>query len=85
MKVNFLELLPTASRPFLTPLTKSVLRKFAYLFYAKDEARGMKSDPNYILSSAKNLGIVLQAMPEVWESQGFKTLRDDLAADLEKF
>jgi hypothetical protein len=45
----------------------------------------MKSDPNYVSSSAKKLGIVLQAMPEVQESQGFKTLRDDLAADLEKF
>jgi hypothetical protein len=45
----------------------------------------MKSDPNYVPSSAKKLGIVLQALPEVQESQGFKALRNNLTADLEKF
>jgi hypothetical protein len=45
----------------------------------------MKSDPSYVPSSAKNLGIVLQAMLEVQESQGFKALRNKLIADLEKF
>jgi hypothetical protein len=58
--------------------------EFACLFYAEEKARETKSDPNYVLSSAKKLGIVLQAMPEVQESQGFKTLHSNLAADLEK-
>jgi hypothetical protein len=85
MKVNFIELLPTASRPFFTPLAESVLCEFACLFYAEEKAREMKSDPNYLLSSAKILGIFLQAMPEVRGSQGFRTLCDYLAANLEKF
>ncbi len=85
MKVNCIESLPTASRPFLIPLAESALCKFACLFYAEEKAREMKSDPNYVLSPAEKLGIVFQAMPEVRESQGFKTLRDDLAPDLEKF
>jgi hypothetical protein len=74
-----------ASRLFLTPHAESVLREFACLFYAEEKARETKSDLNYVLSSAKKLGIVLQAMPKVQESQGFKTLCSDLAVDLEKF
>ncbi len=65
MKVNFIELLPTASHLFLTPLAESALREFTCLLYAEEKVRGMKCDPNYISSSAKKLGIVLQAMPEV--------------------
>jgi hypothetical protein len=36
LKVNFIELLPIASRPFLTPLAKSTLREFACHFYAEE-------------------------------------------------
>ena len=85
LKATSLESLPIASRPFLIPLAESVLREFATLFYAEDKAIETKSDPNYVSSSAKKLNIVLQAMPEVQESQGFKTLRSDLTADLEAF
>ncbi len=60
-----------ASRPFLTPLPESALRKFVCHFYAEEKVKETKSDPNYVSSSAKKLGIVLQAMPEVQESQGF--------------
>jgi hypothetical protein len=82
---TLIESLPIASRPFLTPLAESVLREFAALFYAEEKANETKSDPNYVSSSAKKLNIVLQAMPEVQESQGFKTLRSDLTAELESF
>ncbi len=82
---TLIESLPIASRPFLTPLAESVLRQFAALFYAEEKANETKSDPNYVSSSAKKLNIVLQAMPEVQESQGFKTLRGDLTAELESF
>ena len=82
---TLIESLPIASRPFLTPLAESVLREFAALFYAEEKANETKSDPNYVSSSAKKLNIVLQAMPEVQESQGFKTLRGDLTAELENF
>ncbi len=85
VKATLIELLPIASRPFLTPLAKSVLCKFACLFYAEEKANETKSNPNYVSSSVKKLNIVLQAMPEVQESQGFMTLRSDLAADLELF
>ena len=85
LKATFIESLPKASRPFLTPLAESALREFASHFYAEEKAKETKSDPNYVPSSAKKLGIVLQAMPEVQESQGFKALRNNLTADLEKF
>jgi hypothetical protein len=85
LKLTFIESLPIASRPFLTPLAKSALRKFTAFFYADEKAKETKSDPSYVPSSAKKLGIVLQALPEVQESQGFKTLRNKLTADLEKF
>ncbi len=84
LKVIFIKSLPIASQPFLTPLAESVLRDFACHFYAEEKAKETKSDPNYVLSSAKKLGIFLQAMPEVQESQGFKTLHSNLTANLEK-
>ncbi len=84
MKVNFIELLPIASHPFLTPLTESSLREFACLFYAEEKAKETMSHPSYVLSSVKKLEIVLQAIPEVQESQGFKPLCNDLSVDLEK-
>jgi hypothetical protein len=85
VKATLIESLPIASRLFLTPLAKSILREFACLFSAEEKANETKSDPNYLSIFAKKLNIVLQAMPEVQESQGFKTLRSDLAADLELF
>ncbi len=83
LKVNFIEALPIASRPFLTPLAEFILREFACLFYAGEKAKESKSDPSYVSSSVKKLEIILQAMPEVQESQGFKTLRNNLTVDLE--
>ncbi len=71
LKVTFIEFLPIASCLFRTPLAESILRKFACLFYAEEKAREMKSNPNYVLSFTKKLKIVLQAMPEVQESQVF--------------
>ena len=85
LKENFIESLPNASSPFLTPLAESALRKFASYVYTEEKAKETKSDLNYVPSSAKKLRIVLQAMPEVQESQGFKALRNNLTADLEKF
>jgi hypothetical protein len=85
LKVTFIKLLPITSRLFFTPLAESVLCESACLFYAEEKARETKSNPNYVSNSAKKLGIVLQAMPEVQEGQGFETLRSDLAKDLEKF
>jgi hypothetical protein len=84
LKVDFIELLSIASHQFLTPLAKSALRKCACLFYAEEKAKKTKSDPSYISNSVKKLEIILQAMPEVQESQGFKTLRNNLTMDLEK-
>jgi hypothetical protein len=85
LKVNFIDLLPFASHLFLTPLAESALRKFACHFYVEEKGKETKSDPNYVLNSAKNLGIVLQAMHEVHESQGLKALHNDLTVELEKF
>ncbi len=39
LKVNFIELLPIASCPFLTPLAESILREFACLFYTEEKAK----------------------------------------------
>jgi hypothetical protein len=84
LKVNFIELLPIASPPFLTPLAKSALSEFACFFYAAEKAKETKSDPSFISSFVKKLEIVLQAIPKVQENQGFKALRNNLTVDLEK-
>jgi hypothetical protein len=84
LKVNFIESLPIASHPFLTPLAESSLREFACLFYAEEKAKETKLHPSYVSSSVKKLEIVLQAIPQVQESQGFKPLCNDLSMDLEK-
>ena len=47
LKVTFIESLPIASRPFLTPLAESALREFACLFYAEEKVKETKSNPNY--------------------------------------
>jgi hypothetical protein len=62
LKVTFIELLPIASCPFLTPLTESTLREFATFFYADEKAKETKSDLSYVPSSAKKLGIFLQTI-----------------------
>jgi hypothetical protein len=59
LKVNFIEPLPIASHPFLTPLAKSTLSKFATFFYAEEKAKETKSGLTYSPSSVKKLGIVL--------------------------
>ena len=55
-----LELLPVASTPFLTPIAEKCLKKIATFFYAEDKAKGTKSDPNHVASSARKLIIVLR-------------------------
>jgi hypothetical protein len=57
LKVIFIELLPIASQPFLTPLAEFILREFACHFYAEEKARETKSNLNYVSSSAKNSGL----------------------------
>jgi hypothetical protein len=84
LKVNFIELLPNVSCPFLTTLAKSALCKFASLFYAEEKVKETKSDLIYVSSSVKRLEIILQAMPEVQESQSFKTHCNNLTVELEK-
>ena len=76
---------PKLSHPFLLPLAEKTLRDFATYFYAKEKAKGTKSNPNYIASSARKLNIVLSTKLNEQESQAFKTLRDDLTARLEEF
>ena len=85
LKVTFIELVPTASPPFLKPLAGSALREFTCHFYTEEQVNETKSNPNYVSKSAKKLEIVLQAMPEVQESQGFRALRNNLSVDLEIF
>ena len=80
-----LESLPVASTPFLTPIAEKCLKDFATFFYTEDKAKGTKSDPNHVASSARKLNIVLTAEASVQESQAFTALRDELTADLEKF
>ena len=84
LKVTFINSLPTASHPFLKPLAESALGEFACHFYTEEKVSETKSNPNFVSKSAKKLEIVLQAMPEVQEIQGFKALRNDLSVDLEK-
>jgi len=84
LKVTFIESLPTASHPFLKPLAESALHEFACHFYAEEKVNETKSNPNCVSKSVKKLEIVLQAMPEVQESQGLKALRNDFSLNLEK-
>ncbi len=80
-----LESLPDASTPFLIPIAEQCLKEFATFFYAEDKAKGTKSIPNYVASSAKKLNIVLTTESSVQESQAFTTLRNNLTAELEDF
>jgi len=46
LKVIFIESLPNASCPFLTPLAESALREFACLFYTEEKVKQTKSSLN---------------------------------------
>ena len=77
--------LPEASTPFLTPIAEKCLKEFAAFFYAKDKAKGTKSNLNHVAISARKLNVVLEAEPSVQESHAFTALLDELTADLEIF
>ena len=57
--------LPEASTPFLTPIAEKCLKEFATLFYPENKAKGTKSDPNHVVSSARKLSVVLEAEASV--------------------
>jgi hypothetical protein len=80
-----LALLPDAPTPFLIPIAEKYLKDFSTFFYAKDKAKGTKSDLNHVVSSARKLNIVLTAEASVQMSQAFRALCDKLTADLEEF
>jgi hypothetical protein len=67
------------------PLSTSVLSKFATAYYAEAKHNETKSDQNYVSKSVKGLGFLLQGLPEVEQSEGFKALRNNFTIDLEKF
>jgi hypothetical protein len=73
------------SQPFLQPLSTSVLSKFATAYYAEAKHNETKSDQNYVSKSVKGLGFLLQGLPKVEQSEGFKALCNDFTIDLEKY
>jgi len=73
------------SQPFLQPLSTSVLSKFATAYYAEAKHNETKSDQNYVSKSVKGLGFLLQGLPKVGQSEGFKALCKDFTIDLEKY
>ena len=85
LKDKFIVSLHIMSQPFLQPLSTSVLSKFATAYYAEAKHNETKSDQNYVSKSVKGLGFLLQGLPEVEQSEGFKALRNDFTIDLEKF
>jgi len=85
LKDKFIVSLHIMSQPFLQPLSTSVLSKFATAYYAEAKHNETKSDQNYISKSVKGLGFLLQGLPEVEQSEGFKALGNDFTIDLEKF
>jgi hypothetical protein len=84
-KDKFIELLHQMLQPFLTPLATSVLSKFATAYYVNKKHKETKLDQNYLSKAVKALGFLLQGLPEVEQSEGFKALRNDFTIDLEKF
>ena len=72
-----LESLPVASTPLLTPIAEKCLKDFATLFYTKDKAKEMNSDPDHVASSARKLNIALTAEAIVQESQALTVLCDE--------
>ena len=84
LKDKFIVSLHIMSQPFLQPLSTSVLSKFATAYYAEAKHIETKSDQNYVSKSVKGLGFLLQGLPEVEQSEGFKALHNDLTIDLKK-
>jgi len=85
LKDKFIVLLHLMLQPFLQSLSTSVLSKFATAYYAEAKHNETKSDQNYVSKSVKGLGFLLQGLPKVEQSKGFKNLRNNFTIDLEKF
>jgi hypothetical protein len=85
LKDKFIKLLHTMLQPFLQKLSTSVLSKFATAYFAEEKHKEMKLYQNYVSKSVKSLGFLLQGLPEVEQSEGFKALHNNFTLDLEKF
>jgi hypothetical protein len=81
MKNRHIETLHEALQPFLLDLTETCLRSY---YYKNTKHEVMYLNPNYIPVSCKKIGLTLQGIDEVKETEDYKSLCSHLAIRLEE-
>jgi hypothetical protein len=84
MKNSHIATLHEALQPFLHDLTETCLRRYAAYYYKNAKHEEMHLDPNYVPASCKKIGLTLQGIDEVKETEDFKSLCSHLAVRLEE-
>ncbi len=84
MKNSHIATLHEALQPFLQDLTETCLRRYAAYYYKNAKHEEMHLDPNYVPASCKKIGLTLQGIDEVKETEDFKSLCSHLAVRLEE-
>ena len=85
MKNSHIATLHEALQPFLQDLTETCLRRYAAYYYKNAKHEEMHLDPNYVPASCKKIGLTLQGIDEVKETDDFKSLCSHLAVGLKEF
>jgi hypothetical protein len=84
MKNRHIEMLHKALQPFLCNLTETCLRRFASYYYKNAKHKEIYLNPNYVLVSCKKIGLTLQGIEEVKETEDYKSLCSHLAVRLDE-
>jgi hypothetical protein len=84
MKNHHIEMLHKALQPIRHNLTETCLRCFASYYYKNAKHKEMLLNLNYVPVSCKKIGLTLQGIDEVKETEDYKSLCSHLAVRLEE-
>ena len=76
---TYIETLHKKLQPFLTNLTRQVLKDMSAFHYKSEKLEEIVATPEYVPAVCRTVGMKLQAVSEVTKSTGFKALEDELA------
>ena len=79
-----IESLPTVSQPLLLAQASKIIRLGVDHYHYGKKLEEAKSNPNYVSTSVKGINFELQVDADAQDGEAFKTIRNELTADLEE-
>jgi Txe/YoeB family toxin of Txe-Axe toxin-antitoxin module len=80
---NYVETLHNKLQHFLNDLIRQVLTDASASHFKSEKLKEMHATSDYVPTICRSVGIKLQAVPEVTESTGYKSLNDELKEEIE--